>query len=92
VRVFPDVSFWHFSDMVARRHLPEVRSEADISSIGSVEEREVPTYQYRCKKCGKSFERTETITEHDKAKVKCPNGRKVTQVPARVHVVTSRKS
>lgn len=54
----------------------------------------VPTYQYRCEKCGKSFERTETITEHEAAKAKCPNcdSKKVTQVPGRVHVVTSKKS
>jgi putative FmdB family regulatory protein len=54
----------------------------------------VPTYQYRCEKCGKSFERTETITEHQAAKVRCPkcNSKKVAQVPGRVHVVTSKKS
>jgi len=56
--------------------------------------RDVPTYQYRCSECGKSFERTETITEHEAAKVRCPkcNSKKVTQVPGRVHVVTSKKS
>jgi putative FmdB family regulatory protein len=57
-------------------------------------ELDVPTYQYRCRECGKSFERTETISEHDAAKVRCPkcNSKKVTQVPGRVHVVTSKKS
>ena len=25
----------------------------------------MPTYQYRCEKCGKKFERTETISEHE---------------------------
>ena len=56
--------------------------------------RDVSTYQYRCKECGKSFERTETITEHEAAKVRCPkcNSKKVTQVPGRVYVVTSKKS
>ena len=56
--------------------------------------RDVPTYQYRCNECGKSFERTETITEHEAAKVRCPkcNSKKVTQVPGRVHVVTSKKA
>jgi putative FmdB family regulatory protein len=41
----------------------------------------MPTYEYRCENCGKSFERTETINEHDKAKVKCPkcDSKKVTQ-------------
>src|SRR5262249_20341991 len=56
--------------------------------------RDVPTYQYRCRECGKSFERSETITEHGAAKVRCPkcNSKKVAQVPGRVHVVTSKKS
>jgi len=55
---------------------------------------DVPTYQYLCRECGKSFERTETITEHEKAKTKCPkcDSKKVTQVPGRVHVVTAKKS
>jgi putative FmdB family regulatory protein len=46
----------------------------------------VPTYQYRCRECGKSFERTETISEHEKAKVRCPkcDGKNLTQVPGRV--------
>ena len=59
--------------------------------IGSVD---VPTYQYRCRECGKSFERTETITEHEAAKARCPkcNSKKVTQVPGRIHIVTSKKS
>jgi putative FmdB family regulatory protein len=54
----------------------------------------MPTYQYRCKECGKSFERTETISEHEKAKVRCSkcDGKNLTQVPGRVHVVTSKKS
>jgi len=54
----------------------------------------VPTYQYRCEKCGKSFECTETITEHERAKANCPkcDSKKVSQVPGRVHVVTSKKS
>ena len=57
-------------------------------------ERDVPTYQYRCEKCGKSFERTETITDHEKANAKCPkyDSKKVIQIPGRVHVVTSKKS
>ena len=32
----------------------------------------MPTYQYRCGECGKSFERTETISEHEAAKMRCP--------------------
>jgi putative FmdB family regulatory protein len=33
----------------------------------------MPTYQYRCEKCGKMFERTETMSEHEAAKPQCPN-------------------
>jgi putative FmdB family regulatory protein len=54
----------------------------------------MPTYQYRCDKCGKKFERSETIAEHEVAKLKCPKcGRKkVSYVPGNVFVVTSKKS
>ena len=54
----------------------------------------VPTYQYRCEKCSKSFERIESMAEHENAKAKCPkcDSKKVTQVPGRIHVVTSKKS
>jgi putative FmdB family regulatory protein len=56
--------------------------------------RDVPTYQYHCRKCGKSFERIETISDHEVVKVRCPkcDSKKVTQVPGRVHVVTFKKS
>jgi putative FmdB family regulatory protein len=54
----------------------------------------VPTYQYRCEKCGETFERIQSIAEHENAKAKCPkcDSKKVTQVPGRIHVVTSKKS
>jgi putative FmdB family regulatory protein len=54
----------------------------------------VPTYQYRCEKCGESFERIESMAEHENAKAKFPkwDSKKVTQVPGRIHVVTSKKS
>jgi putative FmdB family regulatory protein len=56
--------------------------------------RAMPTYNYRCEKCGKTFERTETISEHETAKPQCPKcgSMKVSTVPARVYVVTSKKS
>ena len=54
----------------------------------------MPTYQYRCEECGKAFERTETISEHEKAKPQCPGcgSKDVSAVPARVYVVTPKKS
>ena len=32
----------------------------------------MPTYQYHCEQCEKTFERTETISEHEAAKLQCP--------------------
>jgi putative FmdB family regulatory protein len=54
----------------------------------------MPTYSYRCEKCGKKFERTEAISEHETAKSKCPKcgSKKVSVVPSRIYVVTSKKS
>ena len=54
----------------------------------------MPTYQYRCEECEKTFERTETMAEHDVVKPQCPKcgSRKVSIVPSRIYVVTSRKS
>ena len=31
----------------------------------------MPTYSYHCEKCGKKFERTETMSEHEAAQTKC---------------------
>ena len=49
----------------------------------------MPTYQ-----CGKTFERTETISAHELLKPQCPEcgSNDVSAVPARVYVVTSKKS
>jgi putative FmdB family regulatory protein len=54
----------------------------------------MPSYQYRCAECGKAFERTETMSEHERAKPQCPKcgSMKVSVVPGRVYVVTSKKS
>ena len=54
----------------------------------------MPTYQYHCDKCGKKFERSETISEHGTSKMNCPKcgSKKVSQIPGNVFVVTSKKS
>ena len=54
----------------------------------------MPTYSYRCEKCGKTFDRTETLSEHEAANAKCPKcgSKKVSAVPGRVYVVTTKKS
>ena len=43
----------------------------------------MPNYQYRCRECEETFERTETISEHEVAKPQCPKCRskKVSAVP-----------
>ena len=48
----------------------------------------MPTYQYRCEKCGKKFEHIETISEHEATKPKCPKcgSKKVSFVPGNVYV------
>jgi putative FmdB family regulatory protein len=42
------------------------------------------TYQYRCDECRAKFERSETISEHERSKAKCPKcgSKKVAQIPA----------
>jgi putative FmdB family regulatory protein len=54
----------------------------------------MPTYQYRCEKCGKKFERIETISEREATKPKCAKcgSKKVSFVPGNVYVLTSKKS
>jgi putative FmdB family regulatory protein len=64
------------------------------AATASVDGEHMPTYQFRCEKCGKKFERTETIPERESGTPKCPKrgSRKATFVPGRVYVVTSKKS
>ena len=54
----------------------------------------MPTYSYRCEACRKSFSLQMSISEHDKARTKCPScgSRKVRQRIAPFGAVTSKKS
>ena len=54
----------------------------------------MPTYEYRCEKCGETFERSESIAEHETAMPKCPKceGDEVARVYSRVYAKTSKKS
>jgi putative FmdB family regulatory protein len=54
----------------------------------------MPTYEFRCKKCGTVFERQEHIAEHEKSHPSCPkcNGKTVEPVLADFYAVTSKKS
>lgn len=55
----------------------------------------MPTYEYRCAKCGTEFERTMLLSEHEKGeKPACPKcqSRDVEQLVAAFQAVTSRKA
>ncbi len=54
----------------------------------------MPTYEYRCSKCGKVFERSEYVAEHEKSHPSCPkcNCKQVQPVLADFFAKTSKKS
>jgi len=54
----------------------------------------MPTYEYQCKECKKSFTLMMTITDHDKKRITCPKckSKKVEQQFGGFFAVTSKKS
>ncbi|MFA5866329.1 MAG: zinc ribbon domain-containing protein [Phycisphaerae bacterium] len=55
----------------------------------------MPTYQYRCRKCGKTFEKTATFSEHEQqTKPACPKckSRSVQPFISSFQVITSKKA
>jgi len=54
----------------------------------------MPTYEYRCEDCHKSFAVALTLEQHEHKRVRCPRcgSRHVHQKVAQISVVTSRKS
>jgi putative FmdB family regulatory protein len=54
----------------------------------------MPSYDYRCGKCGKRFEVTISVSDRDAGKVKCAKcgSRRVRQQVSGFSVKTSRKS
>jgi len=55
----------------------------------------MPTYPYKCKKCGRRFEKTMTLGEHERhGKPPCPkcSSRSVEQLPARFEALTNKKT
>ncbi|MCP3716551.1 MULTISPECIES: zinc ribbon domain-containing protein [Paraburkholderia] len=54
----------------------------------------MPTYQYRCEKCGEMFEHAEHLAEHESAHPPCPKcgSEKVQHIPTPFVAKTSRKS
>ena len=54
----------------------------------------MPTYEYRCEKCGKEFSRIESIAAHGHGKVGCPKCKSpnVSQVFTPFYAKTVKKS
>jgi putative FmdB family regulatory protein len=54
----------------------------------------MPTYAFRCGKCGKEFERVMSVADREKARPVCPEckGKKVEPVLTAFFAKTSRKS
>lgn len=54
----------------------------------------MPGYDYKCKKCGKKFSLTLTISQHDRKRIRCPKcaSSQVEQELASFFAVTSKKS
>jgi len=55
----------------------------------------MPTYEYRCKNCGRTFEKRMTFGQHQRrSNPSCPKckSRKVEQLLSRFQAVTSKKT
>jgi putative FmdB family regulatory protein len=54
----------------------------------------MPTYEYRCAKCGKQFTRVEQISQHGHKRLSCPKCKstKVTQLFTPFFAKTAKKS
>ncbi|MBI4658366.1 MAG: zinc ribbon domain-containing protein [Verrucomicrobia bacterium] len=54
----------------------------------------MPSYDYYCRKCGKKFTLTMTMSDHEKKKVKCPkcSSSQVAQQVGAFFATTSKKS
>jgi putative FmdB family regulatory protein len=72
---------------------PPLSFESKILSNSSCEAH-MPTYEYFCLTCNKTFSQVLTLAEFDKQKVVCPecHGTNVEQRPASFYAVTSKKS
>jgi putative FmdB family regulatory protein len=54
----------------------------------------MPTYEYRCQKCGQTFEQVQHMSEHDTAHPFCPqcSSEEVEQMMSNFVAQTSKKS
>jgi putative FmdB family regulatory protein len=69
-------------------------SKQDIVWLTKSTEPPMPIYEYRCKKCDKSFTLTMSISEHEKKTARCPECKSTKVVPQYqpFFAKTSRKS
>jgi putative FmdB family regulatory protein len=54
----------------------------------------MPTYDYHCKACGHDFSRNESLTQHEQARVSCPqcHSKQVERTFTTFYAKTGRKS
>jgi len=54
----------------------------------------MPTYEYRCESCGKTFSIQLSMSEHDKGNIRCPDCKeaRIVQQFSTFYAKTSRKS
>lgn len=54
----------------------------------------MPSYEFLCKKCNKTFTMVLSLQQYEKKRVACPKcgGKKVEQKPAAFFAVTAKKS
>ncbi len=71
-----------------------MRTGGPLTAAARTRETTMPTYDYICRHCGQEFQRVERISEHEKAKPKCPKCKssKVERVLTGVFVKTSKKT
>jgi putative FmdB family regulatory protein len=62
--------------------------------FGGKEKREMPTYEYQCKRCGEKFILSMPLSEHGKKEHHCPKCQsiEIEQLPPHVYTKTSKKS
>lgn len=72
----------------------DIESRLPIVGKHSGEEAAMPTYEYQCTDCKKTFEIVRSIKENGRKAIKCPKceGKKVERRWSSVFVETSRKS
>lgn len=82
---------WH----IAMTDYPDNRSRRrPMAPLNLAEVVVMPTYEFRCKKCGHQFTLVESISRHDQHKEKCPScgSQSIDSLVSAAAVKTSKKS